>query len=333
MASAVAASSALRTTGAGCVCIAVDDDGRLCMLLGREREIAGWREGSNRWSAFSGKAEAGEEACHTAAREFLEESLGLVVLSQHSWGRSVVTAQQMEAVISQESLGTVEHVVQGRRALCRNILYLLRVPFDRYLPLRFRGLRSALETLECCLCRYRRLRKEAMHAPGICFPGATPSARLVVSRSCLQKGNLCEVTLWDVETHEVSAVTFLLNDEQVEEVRHLLDAWESTVHQLRRTPEEVLRHPAVRVYYAERQIVGARVNQAYLEKNDVAWWRVSDLADICGHRNGPRAERFRSYFLDLLPHVLELLRTGHSVTHNSEAKARPAPPPPLRAAD
>jgi hypothetical protein len=293
------------------------------MLLGREREIAGWREGSNRWSTFSGKAEAGEEASCTAAREFLEESLGLVALAA-PWGRAA-SVQQMQAVIAQEALGTVEHFVQGRRTPCRNILYVIRVPFDHGLPRRFRTLRSELEALDACLARYRCLRKEALHAPGICFPGATPSPRLIVSRSCLQ-GCVCEVSLWDVETQEVTSVALVLSAEQAEEVRRLLAAWERTLQQVSRTPDEVLRHPAVRVYYAERHIVGARVNQAYLEKSDVAWWRVRDLADICAHRSCPRADRFRSYFLDLLPHVLELLQTG-----GSEARFDGKPPGPSNA--
>ena len=295
----------LRTTGAGCVCIAVDEQNQPCMLLGREKETHGWRDGSNRWSSFSGRVEAGEDALRGAAREFLEESLCLV-----SFGtRDASTVSLVEDIIASEAAGTVEHVVQGRRALCRNIVYIVRVPFDRTLPERFRRLRADLEALEAAASRYSKMRKEAEHAPGICLPGATPSPFLVVARSVLT-GRHCEIMLWDSVAQASCVETLQLDERQCNEVARLLVAWESTMDQVKRAAPDVLNHPAVQTLYANSEMVAASVNRVYLEKNEIAWWRLSDLAEICGNRAGPKAERFRSYFLDILPHILELLKTG-----------------------
>ena len=299
----------LRTTGAGCVCVSVDEENQPCMLLGREKETVGWRDGSNRWSSFSGRVEAGEDAIRGAAREFLEESMCLVSFGE----RDASTIPEVEDIIASEAAGTVEHVVQGRRALCRNIVYIVRVPFDRTLPERFRCMRAELEALESAASRYSKLRKDAEYAPGICLPGAMPSSCLVVARSVL-KGRCCEVLVCDSSTQDTYVEILELNTRQAEEVARLLAAWESTMERVKRAPLEVLRHPAVRTHYANAEMVGASVDRAYLEKNEIAWWRISDLAEICGNRAGTRAEAFRSYFLDILPHILELLRTGRTLT-------------------
>ena len=64
--------------GAGVLPITVDPTGELCFLLGREHYVAGW-QGSERWSAFEGGTKPGDEdVFHTAAREYIEESLAVL---------------------------------------------------------------------------------------------------------------------------------------------------------------------------------------------------------------------------------------------------------------
>ena len=51
--------------------------GNLYFLLGKERRVAGW-VGSDKWSDFGGSPKHGEDAEETAAREWHEETLGIV---------------------------------------------------------------------------------------------------------------------------------------------------------------------------------------------------------------------------------------------------------------
>ena len=64
--------------GAGVLPFTVDPDGRLLFLLGREHYVQGWR-GSDNWSAFEGGTKTVDANVYaTAAREYMEESLGVL---------------------------------------------------------------------------------------------------------------------------------------------------------------------------------------------------------------------------------------------------------------
>ena len=64
--------------GGGVVPFAVTPEGDVRLLLGRERWINSWR-GSCRWSGFEGSRKDGESLQDTSVREFVEESLGVVL--------------------------------------------------------------------------------------------------------------------------------------------------------------------------------------------------------------------------------------------------------------
>lgn len=64
--------------GAGVLPITFDQNGELCFLLGREHYVAGW-QGSETWSAFEGGTKTTDrDVFHTAAREYIEESLAVL---------------------------------------------------------------------------------------------------------------------------------------------------------------------------------------------------------------------------------------------------------------
>ena len=139
----------MRLVGAGVVCYAHDpatDDTYL--LLGKEKETPGWRMGSNKWSGFSGKAESLEHIHLTAAREFLEESLCAVSLSDDDGDASAgvfSTPSQIEDIL-RKSL-PIENIVQGRSNLCKHITFLTSVRFNNY-PEVFRRYRSELLAMD-----------------------------------------------------------------------------------------------------------------------------------------------------------------------------------------
>lgn len=64
--------------GAGVLPFTISPDGTLFFLLGREQYVQGWR-GSETWSAFEGGTKSYDANVHeTAAREYMEESLGVL---------------------------------------------------------------------------------------------------------------------------------------------------------------------------------------------------------------------------------------------------------------
>ena len=69
-----------RVVGAALLTYCVDPQwGKLYFLIGRERHSVQWPQGSDKWSYFGGRPLGRSEGAeHTAAREFHEETLGLV---------------------------------------------------------------------------------------------------------------------------------------------------------------------------------------------------------------------------------------------------------------
>ena len=63
--------------GAGIVPVSQDENGEYRFLLGRERFLPQWK-GSCRWSGFEGARKGDESMRVAAAREFAEESLGVL---------------------------------------------------------------------------------------------------------------------------------------------------------------------------------------------------------------------------------------------------------------
>lgn len=86
----------------------VSPEGRIFIVLGRERNVPGWR-GSQRWSAFEGSPHRGEDSETAAAREFTEESLGV-------FGRRCVDVDSLRASLAKSdyslkvSINTPVHV-------------------------------------------------------------------------------------------------------------------------------------------------------------------------------------------------------------------------------
>lgn len=295
----------VRTTGAGCVCIAVDDQGLGYVLLGREAHNPYWADGSHRWSSFSGRVEAGEDATRAAAREFAEESLCLVRL-----GSRAGDAAEAAAHIRSSSLGVVEHTVEGRRGPCRNVLYLLPVPLDPGLPARFARLRGELEALDVATRGFARFCRSLQHLPLLCVPGTVLSHRLVVSQVRLGVGPDCALVVWDAHERRAVQMSLLLSEDQRREAERVLERWAALVRRLEGCSEQTLRHPAVSLTHAAGRLLSARVGAEYLEKTEVAWWSLSDLQEVLA---GAHRDSFRAYFLGMLPEILERVSDSGAV--------------------
>ena len=71
-----------RRKGAGIIPFSISDKHEnVYWLLGKERDMPGWAQGSCRWSDFGGSSHyMDEDEAHTAAREYFEETLGVVPL-------------------------------------------------------------------------------------------------------------------------------------------------------------------------------------------------------------------------------------------------------------
>lgn len=130
-------------SSAGVVCVMVDP---MCFgiyfLLGQNKRVDSWREGSLRWGDFGGVAHSFESCAATvAAREWLEETLACVKL--HAWD----CPPHMDSRQFAKELRDEQFLfrVQGVGGSC---LFVRQVPWDPTVADRFANTRRTLTRIQ-----------------------------------------------------------------------------------------------------------------------------------------------------------------------------------------
>ena len=136
---------------AGIICYMMTDTGPQ-LILGREQHVKGWA-GSLRWSEFGGNADGSDHECPklTAAREFFEESLGVMgdlsdTLRDDGYKFHVVVRQ------------TSKH---GPRT---KFFYIVELPYDSTVAQRFQGRREHLKNILYSVARLRDMQRALLRS-------------------------------------------------------------------------------------------------------------------------------------------------------------------------
>lgn len=139
---------------AGIICYMMTDAGPQ-IVLGREQHVKGWA-GSLRWSEFGGNAGGADRRLPklTAAREFFEESLGVLgdlgdALQEDRYSFHIVVRQTLRPG------GRVKYY------------YVVEVPYDKTIKQRFHGRREHLKNILFSVARLREMQRALLelHLP------------------------------------------------------------------------------------------------------------------------------------------------------------------------
>jgi 8-oxo-dGTP pyrophosphatase MutT (NUDIX family) len=134
---------AKHTVGAGILPVARREDGKLCMLLGKERYVPRWK-GSLKWSAFEGGRQSGESVEDAAAREFYEETAGTLALGERG---EFKTCDEIARMLCDDKYccKVVMRMRSSREPQYRyRVTYLVHVPFSPRAPMAFHAKRQLL---------------------------------------------------------------------------------------------------------------------------------------------------------------------------------------------
>jgi hypothetical protein len=128
--------------GASITCFCIDPAfNRVYFLLGKERHNYRWPAGSGKWSDFGGGV-TGEEtgAEETAAREFVEETLGVVKFSE---GDTLPITSSSDITKQLKEGKYMFKITQGTK-LRKFVLYVKQIPWDPQCIYRFSDMRARL---------------------------------------------------------------------------------------------------------------------------------------------------------------------------------------------
>lgn len=286
--------------GAGILPVAIHTRKGPMFLLGKERYINHWR-GSLKWSGFEGGRKNGEEVEYTAAREFIEESLGVVRLKDaESTIEDVTDMLKRENYIAR----IVLCIVHGEDVEPRyHVTYIVEAHHDETYADRFLVRRRTfvdLQTKTQTLSRLfdaiasTKLPCEGCEYDGIVIVAITRVERL--SSQLIRVGFIDDNG--DSHVHEIND---LYDDECAMYLR-----WFCT----RQTCSVDINHidyctdAIITERDAKNMIMSAKVNEDYIEKQSVQWWNMHDLRVVLENGGYMHTEFFRAYFLPVLQRAL-----------------------------
>ena len=310
----------MRLTGAGVLAYTVHR-GEILVLLGRERETPGWKQGSHKWSSFSGKVEANENAIQGAAREFAEEACACVPIGGQQVPARVAEVEDMLRRHARPVEQTT--LVRGERLVY--FTYIVRVPHAPYEDEFFRTRERLLE-LDNVFRNFYRIKKLADAAPRFFFPGFILSSHITVADFRVLNDTEVEVRMHEEGVTAELVSVFSVSAETVAPLRTLQTAWDDLQDYVRvRSHDPIFSHPAVNIVTSRKCIVNAFVNKAYLEKCEIKWWKLSELLRLQEQPWSHSESAFRKLFLENLSTLAKHIMIVEE-THND-----PAAGPPLSA--
>lgn len=279
--------------GGGVIPIAIDPEGHIHVLLGRERYMPQWR-GSCRWSGFEGSRKEGECLMETAVREFVEESLGIVMSTDRIQG-----LLQTEGYLTR----IVLKIHNDRRSERYHSTYLVLIDWDPSLPQRFKDLRMTLEQVDRTVQEWKHRRppvlgdtiigpvkEKADHGVEVL---ANPSSTCIVSPP------------WLASEHPSKFLSVCLHGSQAHDVME----WS---HQRARVERALVAHPCVTVQRDDtwNHVQDVCVLKDHLEKDQIRWWTLDELDRVLQQHGQLGTDRFRPYFLPVLQVMLHELRSA-----------------------
>ena len=291
--------------------------GDVFFVLGKERECANWRYGSNRWSDFAGAGKDAEEPEMTAAREFAEETLAVV-----PWEAQSSENEALSAVLDVEgaaaSLRRGEFSIKVVISIHGNdtdpkhhVTYVKRVPWCPQAPGEFHDLRGELLRLqvardmavEAMGSAYDGLRADGVALPDLPYPRPERA-------SILGDGRL-ELRGWwrgagGAPDDDPRAICVRASPASAAALVAAVQRWDDVIAQLQGLPQRTREHPAVAVTRAPNGTpLTVDVSTDYLEKQSMQLWSRSRLEEVVRGAGYFRGDHFRPCFLPTLAVVLD----------------------------
>ncbi|MAT09467.1 MAG: hypothetical protein CMM02_08065 [Rhodopirellula sp.] len=264
--------------GGGMIPFAIDEHGTIRVLLGRERFVAGWK-GSCRWSGFEGSRKVAETLNETSAREFDEESMGVVMGPKAA--RRIIDDKLY-------ALRIVLKILSERKTPRYHTNHAVQIPYDATIPKRFLATRIEVEAVERLVQEWRYVRPESFPAKDVGAVAASADGSEAVEVCALAE---------DVADAPVTTIR------DARECKQAL-RWAT----LRAEVDAAVRcaaHPALCVRRRQGWLCDTTLNADYMEKDLLKWWDLDELQHVISNRGRAGHDRFRPYFLPVLQTLIE----------------------------
>lgn len=307
--------------GAAVLPYTVSHDGRVFFVLGKERMVRNWK-GSLKWAAFGGGKKGSEVEEETAAREFVEESLGVLPFGEEEGGK-LCQKEEVEKVLKEKGYCAriVMRLKRDRSAPKFHVTFLKKVPWMPHVVQKFAMVRKVLmevnevanrlEFMKASLpFRYPFLREKMV----VEYMGRH---QVVTSVNCVEvEGTSLSLSFeyhpLSREGEEADPTSATVTCEEDTKLLTTYVEWfryrEVATRFVKQVEGDAMNHSAIRAdYNAKGILVSLSVMDDCLEKQELRLWSAQEMESLLLDQT--TGGDFKAYFVPLIQIALQLTKT------------------------
>ena len=292
--------------GAGILPIAMDILGEWHMLLGKERYIHHWR-GSLKWSGFEGGRKYGENVESTAAREFIEESMGVVPLGDEGQYHTQAQIAQMlqDGKFCCKFVLCIQSNTEPNEVQRYHVTYLVQLPYNANYPKEFENCRAKLLTLQQNMQTLTKF-KDAFKNNNLAFEGGDADKDIVIryiTNVCAKDSTVVLTCKTSIRKTEI----VLPRNEKTMLYHEWFTKKECILSEIKSIGDEIV-DKCISIKKDEDTSIEIKFNEDYIEKLLIKWWSIDTLQTVLSNGGCLDKEQFRAYFLPVLKRcIMELV--------------------------
>ena len=288
-------------TGAGIIPICCTKDG-FKVLLGKERYVSHWR-GSLKWSGFEGGRKHNESIELSAAREFVEECMGVVSIDG---SKNVCSIDEVQENIKKKeffmrTILCINHSEMGYHEKRFHVTYVFEVPEQDDCVERFMKTRKLFLELQYKIIQCKKL-----------FETIESNPNLPCENSIFNNIVISAVISVTVDNHNIriKVLDDQNNEYLIEQKIEKFTEYDICTYlkwfSCRIEIEEEIKifshiNKAIDVKKNSNNFfLNATVNEEYTEKQQIYWWSLEDLEMMIRNGGFINNDYFRAYFLPVL---------------------------------
>jgi hypothetical protein len=282
-------------TGSGILPYFIDRNGVPHFLLGKEQYIPNWK-GSLRWSGFEGGRKDGESVEKNAAREFIEETTGVIAQDITALETSLKTKNySLQICFSVHNTTPRVHVT-----FVKEFKWIdnIEASFDetRSFLATLQDLRECVSGMKNCILVAYPYVFEGNVVEGSERPEVVMSVKNVI---CYDDDLMVE---YITESNNVQGINCKVDNKEgmkylnwFTKRKEMFDLINNSVH---------AHHPAITSYRMQGYLYDISINPDYLEKVRVKLWDIYALRQLA-HSGTYGNEALRPYFLPVIKTICE----------------------------
>lgn len=286
------------------------------VLLGKERFINHWR-GSLKWSGFEGGKKYDEAIEKTVCREFIEESINVVkFFNQESSVPNLMHLIESKGYFERIVL-CINHKINQMHEKRMHVTYVVEVPPQPECVTTFHATRASLLNLQEQFVKVANMTAE--------LPDELP----FIKENSIVNGNKVKAIIDARITNKMELIVTYLEEEGIHKIRNELTCdtqKDATAYitwfdcRMQITDDLCAFEHVPDALLLERNCLGhfmsGKVNEEYLEKEDIRWWTLSELQTLLENGGVLGRDVCRAYFLPTLQCLLQELQK-HQATMSS----------------